>query len=76
MTGPAALHPFTPGAPAYVAAKAAAVGGLIALRMVLARRGRRKPEAAEGPGPVSSSEARRREHPVSRRKAKRRRRRR
>ncbi len=71
---PAALHILTPGSPAYALAKVSAVGGLVALRMVLARRERRRTEeeaAAEAPEPVP---VRRRPHPVSKKKRKRRRR--
>ena len=71
----AAIHPLTPGSPAYAVLKVSAVGGLIALRVVLSRRAQRKePVAAE---PTSGGEEERptaRPHPVSRRKRKRRRR--
>jgi hypothetical protein len=73
----AAIHPLTPGSPAYAILKVSAVGGLIALRMVMARRSKAdtptddepEPEAALDPGEPAP-------HPVSRRKAQRRRRRR
>ena len=72
----AAIHPLTPGSPAYAVLKISAVGGLIALRVAMSRRSKRNEQVAaeaapapveEGPGP--------RPHPVSRRKRKRRRRR-
>ena len=73
----AAFHPLTPGSPAYAILKVSAVGGLIALRMVMARRSKAdtpaddepEPEAVLDPGEPA-------QHPVSRRKAQRRRRRR
>ena len=70
---PAALHILTPGSPAYAVAKVSAVGGLVALRMLLARRDRRRREEeaeTETPEPVPV----RRPHPVSKKKRKRRRR--
>jgi hypothetical protein len=67
----AALHPLTPGSPAYAIAKISAIGGLIGLRVALARRSRRKAEAEEAP--VAAEEQRRpKPHPVSSRKAGRR----
>ncbi|HZN88574.1 MAG TPA: hypothetical protein VFB44_06350 [Thermoleophilaceae bacterium] len=72
----AAIHPLTPGSPAYAAAKLAAVGGLFALRIALSRRKRSTPESDHADeAPTPSAELRRSPHPVSRRKAKRRRRR-
>jgi hypothetical protein len=70
---PAALHPLTPGNPAYGALKIGAIGGIIALRFALVRRnkaqdGEPEPEAAEVAPPV------RQPHPVSKKKKKRRRR--
>jgi hypothetical protein len=47
----AAIHPLTPGSPAYAILKVSAVGGLIALRMVMARRSKGDTPADEGPGP-------------------------
>ena len=70
---PAALHILTPGSPAYAVAKVSAVGGLVALRMLLARRDRRRREEeaeTETPEPVPV----RRPHPVSKKKRRRRRR--
>lgn len=66
----AAIHPLTPGSPAYAIAKLSAIGGLIGLRVALARRSRRK---AEAEAPVPAEEQRpARPHPVSSRKAGRR----
>jgi hypothetical protein len=69
MVHVAALHPLTPGSPVYAALKLSAIGGLVALRFVLARRGRakRQPAAEEAAPP-------RRPHPVSAKKKRRRRR--
>ena len=73
----AAIHPLTPGSPAYAILKVSAVGGLIALRMVMARRSKADTPADDGPelepAPDPAEPA---QHPVSRRKAQRRRRRR
>ena len=38
----AAIHPLTPGGPAYAIAKLGAVGGLIALKVAMSRRARRQ----------------------------------
>jgi hypothetical protein len=70
----AAIHPLTPGSPAYAVAKLGAVGGLIALKMALARRDQRSEEREDDTEPASDRAAR--PHPVSRRKARRRRKRR
>jgi hypothetical protein len=64
----AAIHPLTPGSPAYAIAKVSAIGGLIALRVVLSRRGKRSPE----PERPAESERPAQAHPVSARKARRR----
>jgi hypothetical protein len=74
----AAIHPLTPGSPAYAILKVSAVGGLIALRMVMARRSKadtpaHEPELEPDAAPDPAEPA---PHPVSRRKAQRRRRRR
>jgi hypothetical protein len=72
----AAIHPLTPGSPAYAVLKVSAVGGLIALRMVLSRRAKRNEEgSAETAPPPDDAQPAPRPHPVSRRKRKRRRRR-
>jgi hypothetical protein len=72
----AAIHPLTPGSPAYAVLKVSAVGGLIALRVVMSRRSKRNEEVAAeaAPAPVEEGPVPR-QHPVSRRKRKRRRRR-
>jgi hypothetical protein len=70
----AAIHPLTPGSPAYAVLKVSAVGGLIALRMVLSRRAKRNEEGSAETAPPPD-DAHPRPHPVSRRKRKRRRRR-
>jgi len=71
----AAIHPLTPGSPAYALLKVSAVGGLVALRMIMARRSKADTPADEGPEPEPDP-AEPAPHPVSRRKAQRRRRRR
>jgi hypothetical protein len=48
-TAPAALHLLTPGSPAYALLKLGAVGGVIALRMAMARRGRAEQEREDPP---------------------------
>ena len=40
MVHPAAIHPLTPGSPAYAALKVGAIGSVIALRFALTRRNR------------------------------------
>jgi hypothetical protein len=72
----AAIHPLTPGSPAYAVLKISAVGGLIALRVVMARRSKRNEQVASeaAPAPVEDAPAPT-PHPVSKRKRKRRRRR-
>jgi hypothetical protein len=72
----AAIHPLTPGSPVYAVLKISAVGGLIALRVVMSRRSKRNEQvgAEAAPPPVEEGPAPR-QHPVSRRKRKRRRRR-
>jgi hypothetical protein len=73
---PAAIHPLTPGSPAYAALKVGAIGSIVALRFALTRRNRhedgRAPEqtVAESIPEVS----RRPSHPVSRKKKRKRRR--
>jgi hypothetical protein len=72
LAHPAALHILTPGSPAYALAKVGAIGGLIALRVVMARRDRSRreheAETASPPQPGPRSRA----HPVSRKKRRRR----
>ena len=72
----AAFHPLTPGNPAYAVLKVSAVGGLIALRMVMSRRSKRNEHVAAEAAPTPVEEAPAPQpHPVSRRKRKNRRRR-
>jgi hypothetical protein len=71
---PAALHILTPGSPAYALAKVGALGSLVALRVVLARRERRRREGPAETDVPDAAPARRQPHPVSRKKRKRRRR--
>jgi hypothetical protein len=74
MVHPAALHPLTPGSPAYAMLKVGALGSIVALRFALTRRNRghedATPDQAETETPV---EQRRTAHPVSRKKKRRRR---
>jgi hypothetical protein len=74
LTHPAALHILTPGSPAYALAKVSAIGGLIALRVVMARRDRARREQEMETAPPSQPERRPQPHPVSRKKQRRRRR--
>jgi hypothetical protein len=74
LTHPAALHILTPGSPAYALAKVSAIGGLIALRVVMARRDRAKREQETATAPSTQAERRPPPHPVSRKKQRRRRR--
>jgi hypothetical protein len=71
MVHPAAIHPLTPGSPAYAALKVGAIGTVVALRFALARRNRdgHGDEASAQPQP----ERQRPPHPVSRKKKRRRR---
>ena len=72
----AAIHPLTPGSPAYAVLKISAVGGLIALRVVMSRRSKRNNQGAAEAAPTPVEEAPAPQpHPVSRRKRKHRRRR-
>jgi hypothetical protein len=69
---PAALHPLTPGSPVYAMLKIGAIGALVGLRFVFARRSRAQeaeaePEAVEVAPPV------RKPHPVSKKKKRRKR---
>jgi hypothetical protein len=70
---PAAIHPLTPGSPAYGALKVGAIGSIIALRFALVRKGKgqdrdAEPEAVEVAPPVTQP------HPVSKKKKRRKRR--
>jgi hypothetical protein len=73
MVHPAAIHPLTPGSPAYAALKVGAIGSVVALRFALTRRNRH-----EDPEPTATEAvpaARERSpHPVSRKKKRKRRR--
>jgi hypothetical protein len=72
MVHPAAIHPLTPGSPAYTALKVGALGSIVALRFALTRRNRGHDEVA--PAEQPEAEQPRAPHPVSRKKKKRRRR--
>jgi hypothetical protein len=72
LTHAAALHILRPGSPAYALAKVSAIGGLVALRFVMARRGRRREQ--ENGTALPQPERRPQPHPVSRKKRRRRRR--
>lgn len=74
MAHPAALHVLTPGSPAYALAKVGAIGGLIALRMVMARRDRARSGQEAEPEATPQPERPGQPHPVSRKKQRRRRR--
>ncbi|HEY6779125.1 MAG TPA: hypothetical protein VI122_21685 [Thermoleophilaceae bacterium] len=74
MTHAAALHVLTPGSPAYAALKLSAIGGLVALRFVMSRRGKAKREHAPEQAAPPAPERRPTPHPVSARKKRRRRR--
>jgi hypothetical protein len=69
MVHPAAIHPLTPGSPAYAALKVGAIGTVVALRFALTRRNR--DEAPAEPQP--ERQLQRPPHPVSRKKKRRRR---
>jgi hypothetical protein len=72
---PAAIHPLTPGSPAYAMLKVGAIGSVIALRFVLTRRNRHQEgEAPEQAAAELPAAPRRPAHPVSRKKKRRRRR--
>jgi hypothetical protein len=72
LAHPAALHILTPGSPAYALAKVGAIGGLIALRVVMARRDRSRREHEAETAPPPQPEPSSRPHPVSRKKRRRR----
>jgi hypothetical protein len=72
---PAAIHPLTPGSPAYAMLKVGALGSIVALRFALTRRKRDQDESApEPPAPEAQVEPQRPAHPVSKKKKRRRRR--
>jgi hypothetical protein len=64
----AAIHPLSPGSPAYAIAKLTAVGGVIGLKVALSRRARRNADSHEQPAEQRSAKP----HPVSARKSRRR----
>jgi hypothetical protein len=70
MVHPAAIHPLTPGSPAYAALKLGAIGSVVALRFALTRRNRGGDEEA---APEPPPERQRSPHPVSKKKKRRRR---
>jgi hypothetical protein len=75
MTHVAALHVLTPGSPAYAVAKLSAIGGLVALRVLMSRRSRANAEPASDQEAATPAPPRRSSpHPVSARKKRRRRR--
>jgi hypothetical protein len=73
---PAAIHPLTPGSPAYAALKVGTIGSIVALRFALTRRSRQQEQAAPADHSAAEppAERQRSAHPVSRKKKKRRRR--
>jgi patatin-like phospholipase/acyl hydrolase len=72
---PAAIHPLTPGSPAYAMLKVGAIGSVVALRFALTRRNRDQHETApEQAAAELPAERQRSAHPVSRKKKRRRRR--
>jgi hypothetical protein len=75
MVHPAAIHPLTPGSPAYAMLKVGALGSVVALRFALTRRKRHEDgEAEPAATEVVPAEPRRSSHPVSRKKKRKRRR--
>ena len=73
MVHPAAIHPLTPGSPAYTALKVGALGTVVALRFALTRRNRGEHEQDPEPVAEPPAERPRSPHPVSRKKKRRRR---
>jgi hypothetical protein len=74
MTHVAAIHVLTPGSPAYAVAKLSAIGGLVALRVVMSRRSRAKRESPAKQEAAPAPARRPSPHPVSAKKKRRRRR--
>jgi hypothetical protein len=70
---PAALHPLTPGSPVYAMLKIGAIGALVGLRFVFARRNKENEQTVE-PEPVEVAPPVRQPHPVSKKKKRRKRR--
>ena len=67
MVHSAAIHPLTPGSPAYAALKVGAIGTVVALRFALSRRSRHghedeapEPQPQRSPHPVRKKKKRRR----------------
>jgi hypothetical protein len=71
MVHPAAIHPLTPGSPAYAALKVGAIGTVVALRFAFTRRNRDAHDVDAAPEPPP--ERQRSPHPVSKKKKRRRR---
>lgn len=75
MVHPAAIHPLTPGSPAYAMLKVGAIGSVVALRFALTRHNRRRDEPAPQQATTERpAEPQRPAHPVSRKKKRRKRR--
>jgi hypothetical protein len=76
MVHPAAIHPLTPGSPAYAALKVGAIGSVVALRFALTRRNRHDDgdEPQQAATEAARAERERSAHPVSRKKKRKRRR--
>jgi hypothetical protein len=70
---PAAIHPLTPGTPLYGMLKIGAIGALVGLRFVMARRSREH-QAETQPEPVEVAPPVAQPHPVSKKKKRRKRR--
>jgi hypothetical protein len=68
----AAIHPLTPGSPAYGALKIGAIGSIVALRFALVRRNKSRDEETE-PDAVEVAAPARKPHPVSKKKKRKRR---
>jgi hypothetical protein len=73
MVHPAAIHPLTPGSPAYAALKVGAIGTVVALRFALTRRNRDGHADEAHAEPQPERQPQRPPHPVSRKKKRRRR---
>jgi len=73
LVSPAAIHPLTPGSPAYGALKIGAIGALVGLRFVLVRRNKGQETETETEG-VEVAPPVNRPHPVSKKKKRRKRR--
>jgi hypothetical protein len=71
---PAAIHPLTPGTPLYGMLKIGAIGALVGLRFVFARRSRSQQSETTPPEPVEIAPPVAQPHPVSKKKKRRKRR--